>query len=98
MDLLTLKENQIIVLNKEKYRILNCIKYTEKSSYWLEYKIKNIEHKETYYLNVEISGKAILYQILKDTDIKPNMNISYDGDDYELYEKGQAIVTDYIRF
>ena len=63
MDLLNLKQDQCIIIEKEKYKILNQVKFIEKSSYWIEYKMQNIESKEMYYLNVERDSKVILYKI-----------------------------------
>ncbi len=96
MDLIDLKEDQYILINKIKYKILNGIKYKEKSSYWMEYKLQNIETGKIYYLNVELSNKVILYEILKDTKIEIKMNITYNNNEYELYEKGDAKVETYI--
>ena len=60
-DLLSLKENQKINIQNEKYLVLNKIQYFEKSSFWYEYKIMKINDNKEYYLNVELSNKAILY-------------------------------------
>ena len=49
-----------------------------------------------YYLNVELSNKVILYEILKDTKIQVKMNIIYNDNEYELYEKGDAKVETYF--
>ena len=62
MDLLNLKQDQYIIIEQEKYRILNKVKFVEKSSYWIEYKIRNIDTNEMFYLNVELSLKVILYK------------------------------------
>ena len=70
MDLINLKEGQYILIDKIKYKILNGVKYKEKSSYWMEYKLQNLETSKMYYLNVELSNKVILYEILKDTKIQ----------------------------
>lgn len=96
MDLINLKEGQYILIDKLKYKILNGIKYKEKSSYWMEYKLQNIETGEMYYLNVELSNKVILYKILNDTNIEIKINIIYNNNEYKLYEKGDAIVETYF--
>lgn len=96
MDLINLKESQYILIGKIKYKILNGVKYKEKSSYWMEYKLQNIETSQMYYLNVELSNKVILYEILKDTKIQIKMNIIYNDIEYELYEKGDAKVETYF--
>lgn len=96
MDLINLKESQYILIDKIKYKILNGVKYKEKSSYWMEYKLQNTESSKIYYLNVELSNKAILYEILKDTKLQIKMNITYNDNEYELYEKGDAKVETYF--
>ena len=96
MDLINLKESQYILIDKIKYKILNGVKYKEKSSYWMEYKLQNTESSKIYYLNVELSNKAILYEILKDTKLQIKMNIIYNNTEYELYEKGDAKVKTYF--
>ena len=96
MDLINLKESQYILIDKIKYKILNGVKYKEKSSYWMEYKLQNTESSKIYYLNVELSNKAILYEILKDTKLQIKMNIIYNNTEYELYEKGDAKVETYF--
>ena len=96
MDLINLKESQYILIDKIKYKILNGVKYKEKSSYWMEYKLQNLETSKMYYLNVELSNKVILYEILKDTKIQVKMNIIYNDNEYELYEKGDAKVETYF--
>lgn len=95
MELLELKQDQYIIIEKEKYRILNKVKFVEKSSYWIEYKLQKIDSIETYYLNVEISGKAIIYNILKQNKIQIKINMTIQGEEYELLEKGIGKVENY---
>lgn len=95
MDLLNLRQDQYLMIEKEKYKILNQVKFAEKSSYWIEYKIQNIRNSEFYYLNVERSSKAILYKILKEEQIPIKMNIQIKGEEYELFEKGIGKVENY---
>ncbi len=95
MSLLELKERQEILIEKKKYEVLNMTKFREKSSYWIEYKLRNFENGKMYYLNVELSSKAILYEILKDTVIDLKMTISFQGEEYVLYEKGTGKVETY---
>ena len=95
MQLLDLKENQYIIIEKVKYYVLNKVKFTEKSSYWYEYKIRNTKNNKLYYLNVEPSSKAILYEILKEKNIELKLNINFHGEDYELLEKGIGKVDTY---
>ena len=96
MDLIDLKEGQYILIDKIKYKILNGVKYKEKSSYWMEYKIQGLENKKIYYLNVELSNEVILYEILENIDIQIKMNIIYNDKEYKLYEKGDAKVETYF--
>lgn len=95
MSLLELKERQEIVIEKKKYEVLNMTKFREKSSYWIEYKLRNLENGKMYYLNVELSSKAILYEILENEVIDLKMTINFQGDEYELYEKGTEKVETY---
>ncbi len=95
MDLLNLEENQQITIEKEKYKILNRIEYTEKSSYWVEYKLQNIQTSKYYYLNVELSSEAILYETINQTKIDLKMNIKFQNEEFELFEKGTGKVKTY---
>lgn len=96
MDILNVKENQFLLINGEKYKTLNMIKYIEKSSYWIEYKLLNTVNSKYYYLNVETSGKATLYQILDITNIELEMTINFKGENFTLFEKGQGSVVNYF--
>ena len=95
MEILDLKEDQYIIIEKTKYRVLNKVKFTEKSSYWIEYKIRNTEDNEIYYLNVELSSKVVLFKVLKEKEIQLKVNIFFQGEEYELMEKGIGKVEDY---
>lgn len=95
MDLLNLKENQYILIEKNKYIVLNRIEYVEKSSYWIEYKLKNVQDGKMYYLNVELSNKITLYELLEIKDIQLKMNMIFQGEEYELIEKGVGKVKTY---
>lgn len=94
-SLLEIKDRQEILIEKVKYEVLNMTKFREKSSYWIEYKIRRLEDNKMFYLNVELSSKAILYEIIENTIIELKMNISFQGDEYELYEKGTGKVETY---
>ena len=95
MSLLELKEGQEILIKKVKYEVLNMTKFREKSSYWIEYKLRQLENNKMFYLNIEVSSKAVLYEILPNTAIELKMNISFRGDEYELDEKGTGKVETY---
>ena len=96
MDILNIKENQFLLIKDEKYKVLNMTKYIEKSSFWIEYKLLNTVSSKYYYLNVETSGKATLYEIIDTTNIEPQMTINYKGEDFVLFEKGQGSVISYF--
>ena len=95
MSLLELKDRQEILIEKAKYEVLNMTKFREKSSYWIEYKIRRLEDNKMFYLNIEVSSKAILYEILPNTVIELKMNIRFREDEYEIYEKGTGKVETY---
>ncbi|MEE0266017.1 MAG: DUF4178 domain-containing protein [Acutalibacteraceae bacterium] len=91
MSLLELKYKQEILIEKVKYEVLSITRFREKSSYWIEYSLRRLDDYKIFYLNVELSSKAILYEILENTRIDLNMNISFQGNSYELYEKGTGV-------
>ena len=95
MNLLELTENQQISINNIKYEILNMIKFVEKSSYWVEYKIRKLEDGKLYYLEISLGSNAVLYELLKDEKIEPKMVINFEGEEYELYESGTEKVETY---
>lgn len=95
MNLLELAINQHIKIEDEEYKILNKVKFVEKASYWIEYKLQNIQNSQMYYLNVEISSKTILYKILENKHIQLKMNINFENEEYELFEKGKGKVQTY---
>ena len=94
MDLLNLKENQIITIEKEKYKVLNKVKFIEKGGYWVEYKIKN-EYGKIFYLNVETNLKCSLYEVLDIHSFELKMNVIFNNNQYELFEKGNGKVETY---
>lgn len=95
MSLLELKENQEIIIDKVKYEVLNMIKFIEKSSYWVEYKLKNIEDGNFYYLEISLDSKAVLYEMIKNEKIDLKMIVDFQGEEYELCEKGTEKVETY---
>ena len=92
VDILSLKQYQEINIENEKYIVINQIKYIEKNSYWYEYKLLKDDNKEEYYLNVELSGKAILYKELKEKIEINAVQINYNNKTYSLFETGTGIV------
>ena len=95
MNLLELEYRQELSIEKKKYEVLNMTKFKEKSSYWVEYKLRRLEDNKIYYLNVELSLKTILYEIIEDASIEPKMTINFQEQEYELYEKGTEKVETY---
>lgn len=95
MNLLELEYRQELSIEKKKYEVLNMTKFKEKSSYWVEYKLRRLEDNKIYYLNVELSLKTILYEIMENTSIEPKMTINFQEQEYELYEKGTEKVETY---
>lgn len=95
MNLLELEINQHIKVENEEYKILNKVKFTEKASYWIEYKLKNLQNSQMYYLNVEISSKAILYKIQDIRDIQLKINMIFENEEYDLFQKGKGKIETY---
>lgn len=95
MNLFEVEENKYIVIEKEKYEVLNKVKFIEKSSYWFEYKLRNIDNSKIYYLNVELSNLVILYEVLENQKIDIKMNVVFKNNKYQLYEKGVGKVETY---
>ena len=95
MNLLELEINQHIKIENIEYKIINKVKFNEKASYWIEYKLQNIQNSQMYYLNVEISSKAILYKILNTREIQLKMNMIFENEEYELFEKGKGRIETY---
>lgn len=94
-----LKKWQVLYINNEKYIVINMIEYKEDTWMWQEYEIKN-ESNEHKWLCVEKDeyGK-IQYSIYTpyfgsvNTD---ELSFFFNGKEYELYEKGTAIVKNYF--
>ncbi len=98
MNLLELEINQHIKIENIEYKIINKVKFNEKASYWIEYKLQNIQDSQMYYLNVEISSKSILYKILDTREIQLKMNMIFENEEYELFEKGKGRIETYSGF
>lgn len=94
-DIFSLEQDQFIIIEKIKYKILNKVKFSEKSSYWIEYKMQKVDDNYIYYLNVELSSKITIYKILPEKNVSVKMNMIYDGEEYELFEKGIGKVETY---
>lgn len=94
-----LKKGQILYIDNQKYTVINMIEYKEDTWIWQEYEIKNDvnEHKwlsiekdekneDIYYLYERFAGRV-------DTN---ELGFLYNMKNYELYEKGTAVVQDYF--
>ncbi|MBO5349945.1 MAG: DUF4178 domain-containing protein [Clostridia bacterium] len=94
-DIFNLEQDQFIIIEKIKYKILNKVKFTEKSSYWIEYKMQKVDDNYIYYLNVELSSKLTIYKVLQEKNVSVKMNMIFEGEEYELFEKGIGKVETY---
>jgi len=88
IDILNLKQYQEIIINDQKYLVLNKVKFIEKSSYWYEYKLQKDSTKDIFHLNVELSKKAILYSKVSEDIQTDAISIMYKNKSYSLYENG----------
>ena len=95
MSLLDLKENQVFILEKKKYEVINMVKYKEKSSHWFEYKIRSLDSGKYYHLNVELSFRIVLYEILDDEKVDLGLNVKFRDEEYEIFENGTGKVDTY---
>ena len=96
-ELLNLEYNQKIIIKKQKYTVTAMLKFVEGSSYWLEYILKNDENSETYFLDVEPIGKIALHKMVN-MDIKPDLVVIYEGEVYNLFQKGNAKIDTYYGY
>lgn len=95
--LFDLQQGQYITIKGQKYEIVAKMKFIEGSSYWIEYKIIQVDNREENYLNVEISGKITLSKIIKES-LKKELNIQYNGDTYKLIGTGHAKIETYMGY
>ena len=96
-DLLNLEYNQELIIEKEKYTVIAMLKFTEGSSYWLEYILKNNESSEIFYLDVEPIGKIALHKMIN-IDMNPELVVIYENDVYNLFQKGNAKIKTYFGY
>lgn len=94
-----LKKWQVLYINNEKYIVINMIEYKEDTWIWQEYEIKN-ESNEHKWLCVEKDeyGKMeySVYTPFFGSINTNELSFFYNGKEYELYEKGTAIVKNYF--
>ncbi len=94
-----LKKGQILYIDNQKYVVINMIEYKEDTWIWQEYEIENDlnEHK---WLSVEKDEKNeivyYLYEPFRGVVDTNEIEIFYNAENYELYEKGKAIVQNYF--
>ena len=94
--LINLECDQQIKIEETIYTIIGMLKFVEGSSYWKEYILRN-SNNEIYYLDVEPIGKCALHKMIK-LDVEPNINIMYEGDVYNLFQKGNAKIQTYTGY
>lgn len=90
-ELLHLKQNQILKIERKTYLVQGMIKFTEGNSFWLEYILKSQKNDELYYLDVEPAGKTALHQMVPE-QLTPDLTVKYGKKWYELFQKGKAKV------
>lgn len=96
---MNLKKGQILYIDNQKYVVINMIEYKEDTWIWQEYEIENDlnEHK---WLSVEKDEKNeivyYLYEPFRGVVDTNEIEIFYNAENYELYEKGKAIVQNYF--
>ena len=95
MNALDLGVNQYLEIDGEKFKVINMTKYVEKSSNWIEYMLIRVSDNKKFYLNVERVLKTILYEVMEEKNIDIMLNMEYDGEQYNLIEKGQGKVVSY---
>ncbi len=96
-DLLNLEYNQEIIIEKNTYIIKAMLKFIEGSSYWLEYVLQEKQSLETFYLDVEPIGKYALHK-MTNLVIYPQIQVSFEGEEYELFQKGNAKIETYYGY
>ncbi len=94
-----LKKGQILYINNEKHIVINMIEYKEDTWIWQEYEIKNEinQHKwlcveDDEYGKKEYSIYTPYYGSINENE----QSIFTNGRNYELYEKGTAVVKNYF--
>ncbi len=94
-----LKKWQVIYINNVKYVVINMIEYKEDTWVWQEYEIKNESNQHKWLCVEEGDFGKIEYSIYTpyygsiNTD---ELTFFTNSKEYELYEKGTAIVKDYF--
>ncbi|MBQ7066982.1 MAG: DUF4178 domain-containing protein [Lachnospiraceae bacterium] len=93
-----LRQGQVIYVTGTEYTVCGMIAFKEDTWSWEEYKLKS-NIGQTEWLSVEEDDGVLIYSIYRERYDIPNsssMNIMIDGENFELYEKGKATVTDYF--
>ena len=96
-DLLNLEYNQEIIIEKKTYIVKAMLKFIEDSSYWLEYILQEKDGSEIFYLDVESIGKYALHK-MTNLVICPQMEVTFDAEKYELFQKGNAKIETYFGY
>lgn len=94
-----LKKWQIVYIDNIKYVVVNMIEYKEDTWIWQEYEIQN-ESNQSKWLCVEKDeygrNEYSIYTPYYGNINENEMFLNVDGREYELYEKGVAIVKNYF--
>ncbi len=96
-ELLNLEYNQQIQIEKVSYTVIAMLKFTEGSSYWLEYILKQNDTNEQYFLDVEPIGKCALHKMVN-TKLNIDFKIKYENETYDLFQKGNAKIKTYFGY
>lgn len=94
-----LKRGQVIYIDNEKYKVMNMIEYKDGIWMWQEYEIQNDLH-QIKWLSIEKDEKGIeeycIYEAYCKWINENEESFIEDGIEYNLYEKGIAVVKDYF--
>lgn len=93
-----LELGQVVFVDDMEYVVRGMIAFREDSWEWEEYKLV-ADNGWCQWLSVEMEDGRPVYSFYRDRfDIpqNPGMQVSVDGETYEMEEKGKATVTDYF--
>lgn len=94
-NLLNLEYGQYIIIDKIKYSVQSMMKFIEGPSYWIEYKLHDENSRQERYLNVELNGQISIFEVISNSSFNLAMKIVYDGEKYELQQKGNGKIDTY---
>lgn len=97
-----LKKGQVLYIDNEKYTVINMVEYLERGEetwIWKEYEISKGLGSNKWLCIEEIEGGKLEYSLYEPYTSKVDINeleFTYNGSKYELYEKGTETVKDYF--